>query len=109
MPQIIFHSSSAAEGLVELLEEDDLARRATFPENYPIREVGCRIVLYTTLPDIWYSEEYWTVIFTSPCVWNIFIRLYFFISPLKTCMLTLVVDRSGSLYLATCSLFVLIE
>lgn len=35
--------NSAAEGLVELLEEDDLARRATFPENHPIREVSCHL------------------------------------------------------------------
>jgi len=35
--------NSAAEGLVELLAEDDLKRRATFPENYPIREVSCHL------------------------------------------------------------------
>ena len=29
----------AAEGLVELLSIEDLEKRATFPDDYPIREV----------------------------------------------------------------------
>merc|ERR1712154_35614 len=33
----------AAEALVELINEDDLARRATFPENVDIREIACHL------------------------------------------------------------------
>jgi len=33
----------AAEALVELIDEDDLARRATFPENVEIREIACHL------------------------------------------------------------------
>jgi len=33
----------AAEALVELINEDDLARRATFPENVEIREIACHL------------------------------------------------------------------
>merc|ERR1711892_1337993 len=33
----------AAEALVELIDEDDLARRATFPENVEIREIGAHL------------------------------------------------------------------
>jgi len=35
--------NKAAEALVELLEESDLEKRATFPENQPIREVSCHL------------------------------------------------------------------
>jgi len=35
--------NKAAEGLVELLDTPDLERRATFPENYPIREVSSHL------------------------------------------------------------------
>jgi len=33
----------AAEALVELIDEDDLARRATFPEKADIREISCHL------------------------------------------------------------------
>merc|ERR1712034_30284 len=33
----------AAEALVELIDEDDLARRATFPEKAEIREISCHL------------------------------------------------------------------
>jgi len=33
----------AAEALTELLDKDDLARRATFPENVDIREIACHL------------------------------------------------------------------
>jgi len=33
----------AAEALVELIDEEDLARRATFPENADIREISCHL------------------------------------------------------------------
>jgi len=33
----------AAEALVELIDEDDLSRRATFPENVDIREIACHL------------------------------------------------------------------
>jgi len=33
----------AAEALVELINEDDLSRRATFPENVDIREIACHL------------------------------------------------------------------
>ena len=35
--------NKAAEALVELINEDDLARRATFPENVEIREIACHL------------------------------------------------------------------
>lgn len=35
--------NSAAEALTELLDKDDLARRATFPENVDIREIACHL------------------------------------------------------------------
>lgn len=35
--------NKAAEALVELINEDDLARRATFPENVDIREIACHL------------------------------------------------------------------
>ena len=31
------------QALVELIDEDDLARRATFPENVEIREIACHL------------------------------------------------------------------
>jgi hypothetical protein len=31
------------QALVELIEEDDLARRATFPEKAEIREIACHL------------------------------------------------------------------
>ena len=31
------------QALVELITEDDLARRATFPENVEIREIACHL------------------------------------------------------------------
>ena len=37
----------AAEGLVELLSIEDLEKRATFPDNYPIREVYGNFYLFT--------------------------------------------------------------
>jgi len=33
----------AAEALVELIDEDDLTRRATFPEKADIREISCHL------------------------------------------------------------------
>lgn len=33
----------SAEALVELISEDDLERRATFPENVDIREISCHL------------------------------------------------------------------
>lgn len=33
----------AAEALVELIDEEDIARRATFPENAEIREIACHL------------------------------------------------------------------
>merc|ERR1719361_1628336 len=33
----------AAEALVELIDQDDLARRATFPEKAEIREISCHL------------------------------------------------------------------
>merc|ERR1712024_270804 len=33
----------AAEALVELIDEDALSRRATFPENVDIREIACHL------------------------------------------------------------------
>jgi len=35
--------NKAAEGLVELLSIEDLEKRATFPDDYPIREVSCHL------------------------------------------------------------------
>ena len=35
----------SAEALVELISEDDLARRATFPENHDIREISLHLAL----------------------------------------------------------------
>ena len=35
----------SAEALVELLSEDDLSRRATFPENHDIREISLHLAL----------------------------------------------------------------
>eukprot|EP00088_Acartia_fossae_P026614 TRINITY_DN27447_c0_g1_i11.p1 TRINITY_DN27447_c0_g1~~TRINITY_DN27447_c0_g1_i11.p1 ORF type:complete len:199 (-),score=27.78 TRINITY_DN27447_c0_g1_i11:402-914(-) len=35
--------NKAAEALVELLSIEDLEKRATFPDNYPIREVSCHL------------------------------------------------------------------
>lgn len=35
----------SAEALVELLSEDDLSRRATFPENHDIREISAHLAL----------------------------------------------------------------
>lgn len=35
--------NKAAEALVELLNIEDLERRATFPDDYPIREVSCHL------------------------------------------------------------------
>merc|ERR1719312_705366 len=35
--------NSAAEALVELIDDDDIKRRATFPENVDIREVSCHL------------------------------------------------------------------
>jgi hypothetical protein len=32
-----------SQALVELIEEDDLARRATFPEKAEIREIACHL------------------------------------------------------------------
>ena len=54
----------AAEALVELINEDDLARRATFPENVDIREIACHLAakvfiqaieenLVVRLPKVW--------------------------------------------------------
>ena len=37
----------AAEALVELLSIEDLEKRATFPDNYPIREVYNNFYLFT--------------------------------------------------------------
>ena len=31
------------QALVELIDEDDLSRRATFPENVDIREIACHL------------------------------------------------------------------
>ena len=31
------------QALVELIDEDDFARRATFPENVEIREIACHL------------------------------------------------------------------
>ena len=33
----------AAEALVELLSIEEIEKRATFPDNYPIREVSCHL------------------------------------------------------------------
>jgi len=35
--------NKAAEALVELINDEDLARRATFPENVDIREIACHL------------------------------------------------------------------
>jgi len=35
----------SAEALVELISDDDLERRATFPENHDIREISCHLAL----------------------------------------------------------------
>ena len=35
----------SAEALVELLSDDDLSRRATFPENHDIREISLHLAL----------------------------------------------------------------
>ena len=35
----------SAEALVELISEDDLERRATFPENHDIREISLHLAL----------------------------------------------------------------
>merc|ERR1712130_451584 len=35
--------NKAAEALVELIQDEDLARRATFPENVDIREIACHL------------------------------------------------------------------
>lgn len=35
----------SAEALVELISEDDLSRRATFPENHDIREISLHLAL----------------------------------------------------------------
>ena len=35
--------NKAAEALVELIDDEDLARRATFPENVDIREIACHL------------------------------------------------------------------
>ena len=35
----------SAEALVELLSEDDLARRATFPENLDIRQISAHLAM----------------------------------------------------------------
>ena len=35
----------SAEALVELLSEDDLARRATFPENMDIRKISAHLAM----------------------------------------------------------------
>ena len=35
--------NKAAEALVELINEEDLARRATFPENVEIREIAAHL------------------------------------------------------------------
>ncbi len=35
----------SAEALVELIEESDLERRATFPENVDIRTISCHLAL----------------------------------------------------------------
>ena len=41
--------NSSAEALVEMISEDDLARRATFPENKDIRAIAahlaCRVMM----------------------------------------------------------------
>ena len=34
---------SFLQALVELIDEDDLSRRATFPENVDIREIACHL------------------------------------------------------------------
>jgi len=48
--------NKAAEALVELLSVDDLETRATFPDNYPIREVSlhlaCRVIEQAISEDI---------------------------------------------------------
>ena len=35
----------SAEALVELISDDDLERRATFPENHDIREISAHLAL----------------------------------------------------------------
>ena len=37
--------NKSAEALVELISEDDLSRRATFPENHDIREISAHLAL----------------------------------------------------------------
>ena len=55
----------AAEALVELINEDDLARRATFPENVDIREIACHLAAKVFIQAI---EENLVVRF--PKVWS---------------------------------------
>ena len=37
--------NKSAEALVELISEDDLNRRATFPENHEIRDISAHLAL----------------------------------------------------------------
>ena len=37
------HFNDLNQALVELIDEQDLARRATFPENVEIREIGAHL------------------------------------------------------------------
>ena len=37
------NNSKCDQALVELIDEKDLARRATFPENVEIREIGAHL------------------------------------------------------------------
>jgi hypothetical protein len=39
----LFRRFITSQALVELIEEDDLARRATFPEKAEIREIACHL------------------------------------------------------------------
>ena len=39
----LFGCFITSQALVELIEEDDLARRATFPEKAEIREIACHL------------------------------------------------------------------